>query len=90
MKVSWTWRGKKYSGTLIPSKEDKNNRYARTENGKIKTLPKKKSDNKSKKTHKMPNGDIHTGERHTKDSKLVKKAPKKKPMKKPMKKNSNY
>ena len=41
-KVSWTWRGKKYSGTLIPSKEDKDNRYARTHNGKIKTLPKKK------------------------------------------------
>tara|TARA_R100000655_G_C2907308_1_gene179912 strand:+ start:136 stop:336 length:201 start_codon:yes stop_codon:yes gene_type:complete len=41
-KVSWTWRGKTYSGTLIPSKEDKDNRYARTENGKIKTLPKKK------------------------------------------------
>ena len=39
--VSWMWRGKKYSGKLIPSKEDKNNRYARTENGKIKTLPKK-------------------------------------------------
>jgi len=42
-KVSWMWRGKKYSGTLIPSKEDKNNRYARTENGKIKVLPKKKA-----------------------------------------------
>ena len=41
-KVSWIWRGKKYSGTLIPSKEDKDNRYARTTNGKIKTLPKKK------------------------------------------------
>jgi len=40
--VSWMWRGKKYSGTLIPSKEDKDNRYARTHNGKIKTLPKKK------------------------------------------------
>lgn len=41
-KVSWKWRGKTYSGTLIPSKEDKENRYARTHNGKIKTLPKKK------------------------------------------------
>ncbi len=40
-KVSWLWRGKRYYGTLIPSKEDKDNRYARTENGKIKTLPKK-------------------------------------------------
>ena len=41
-KVSWTWRGKRYSGILLPSKEDKNNRYARTTNGKIKILPKKK------------------------------------------------
>jgi len=41
-KVSWIWRGKRYSGTLLPSKEDKNNRYARTVNGKIKILPKKK------------------------------------------------
>ena len=40
-KVSWVWRGKTYSGTLIPSKETKTHRYARTENGKIKTLPKK-------------------------------------------------
>tara|TARA_R110002167_G_scaffold160837_5_gene356969 strand:+ start:63 stop:215 length:153 start_codon:yes stop_codon:yes gene_type:complete len=48
-KVSWMWRGKKYSGTLIPSKEDAKNRYARTENGKIKTLPKKVKSNKKKK-----------------------------------------
>ena len=41
-KVSWMWRGKKYEGTLLPDKEDKDNRYARTHNGKIKTLPKKK------------------------------------------------
>lgn len=41
-KVSWTWGGKKYSGTLIPSKETKDARYARTENGKIKKLPKNK------------------------------------------------
>jgi hypothetical protein len=40
-KVSWLWRGKRYYGTLIPSKEDEKNRYARTENGKIKVLPKK-------------------------------------------------
>ena len=39
--VSWTWRGKRYSGTLIPSKEDTNNRYARTKNGNIKVLPKR-------------------------------------------------
>jgi len=42
MIVTWIWRGKKYSGTLLPKKEDKNNRYARTKNGKIKILPKKK------------------------------------------------
>ena len=40
--VSWQWKGKTYSGTLIPSMEDANNRYARTHKGKIKTLPKKK------------------------------------------------
>ena len=38
--VSWQWKGKTYSGTLIPSMEDEKNRYARTKNGKIKTLPK--------------------------------------------------
>ena len=42
-KVSWTYGGKKYSGTLIPSRETKTHRYARTENGKIKSLPKKKN-----------------------------------------------
>tara|TARA_R110002073_G_scaffold139065_1_gene288928 strand:+ start:1260 stop:1445 length:186 start_codon:yes stop_codon:yes gene_type:complete len=40
--VSWMFGGKKYSGTLIPSRETKTHRYARTENGKIKSLPKKK------------------------------------------------
>jgi hypothetical protein len=40
--VSWMWKGQSYSGTLIPSMENENNRYARTKNGKIKTLPKKK------------------------------------------------
>ena len=41
-KVSWKYGGKMYSGTLIPSKETKTHRYARTTNGKIKSLPKKK------------------------------------------------
>ena len=41
-KVTWKWGGKSYSGTLIPSKETKTHRYARTTNGKIKSLPKKK------------------------------------------------
>ena len=41
-RVSWMFGGKRYYGTLIPSKEDKDNRYARTTNGKIKVLPKKK------------------------------------------------
>ena len=40
--VSWNFKGKTYSGTLIPGMEDENNRYARTHNGKIKTLPKRK------------------------------------------------
>ena len=35
----------------------------------------KKAEKKA--THTMPNGDIHTGKKHTKDSKLVKKAEKK-------------
>jgi hypothetical protein len=38
--VSWKWGGKTYSGTLIPSKETKSARFARTKNGKIKRLPK--------------------------------------------------
>ena len=41
-KVSWKWGGKTYSGTLIPSMETKTHRYARTHNGKIKKLPKRK------------------------------------------------
>ena len=41
-KVSWKFGGPYYSGTLIPSKETKTHRYARTENGKIKSLPKNK------------------------------------------------
>ena len=40
--VSWMFGGKKYSGTLIPSMETDKARFARTHNGKIKTLPKKK------------------------------------------------
>ena len=39
------------------------------------------------KTHMMPNGDIHTGSRHTKNSRLVKKA---KPKKKIKKKTNTY
>lgn len=41
-KVCWEYGKGKYCGTLIPSKETKTHRYARTENGKIKSLPKKK------------------------------------------------
>jgi len=41
-KVSWIYGGKRYSGTLIPSKETSTHRYARTHNGKIKSLPKNK------------------------------------------------
>mgnify|MGYP003115370197 FL=1 len=40
--VSWKYGGKTYSGTLIPSMETETHRYARTENGKIKSLPKNK------------------------------------------------
>ena len=41
-RVSWQYGGKTYHGDLIPSMEDANNRYARTHNGKVKTLPKNK------------------------------------------------
>ncbi len=41
-KVCWEYGKGKYCGTLIPSKETKTHRYARTENGKIKSLPKNK------------------------------------------------
>jgi len=48
-RVSWLWRGKRYYGTLLPSRETKDNRFARTQNGKIKTLPKKNVKKTSKK-----------------------------------------
>ena len=40
--ISWMFGGKKYSGRLIPSMETATHRFARTHNGKIKRLPKKK------------------------------------------------
>ncbi|MGY8866441.1 MAG: hypothetical protein ACKVJK_12550 [Methylophagaceae bacterium] len=40
--VSWKYGDGTYSGELIPSKETSKHRYARTENGKIKSLPKNK------------------------------------------------
>ena len=40
--VSWKYGGKTYHGTLIPSMETKTHRYARTHNGKIKSLPKER------------------------------------------------
>ena len=42
-KVSWQWRGKEYSGTLV--KETKTHKYALTENDKIKTIVKKRKRN---------------------------------------------
>ena len=41
-RVSWEYGGKTYYGDLIPSKETSTHRYARTHNGKIKSLPKNK------------------------------------------------
>tara|TARA_R100001015_G_C4598012_1_gene153097 strand:+ start:68 stop:202 length:135 start_codon:yes stop_codon:yes gene_type:complete len=38
--VSWLWKGKRYSGKLI--RETATHKYARTKNGKIKTIKKKK------------------------------------------------
>ena len=40
--VSWKYGDGTYSGELIPSMETKTHRYARTHNGKIKSLPKNK------------------------------------------------
>lgn len=39
-KTSWTFGGKTYSGTLIPSRETKTHKFARTHNGKIKRIKK--------------------------------------------------
>tara|TARA_R100000773_G_C4208544_1_gene108703 strand:+ start:751 stop:882 length:132 start_codon:yes stop_codon:yes gene_type:complete len=39
-KVSWMWRGQRYFGTFIRETADKI--FARTENGKVKTIIKKK------------------------------------------------
>ena len=41
---------------------------------KSKASQKSKAESKTIKTHKMPNGDIHTGAKHSKNSKLVRKA----------------
>jgi len=41
-KVSWKYGDGTYSGDLIPSMETSTHRYARTHNGKIKSLPKNK------------------------------------------------
>ena len=38
--VSWMWKGKRHSGTLI--RETATHKYARTKNGKIKTIKKGK------------------------------------------------
>jgi len=38
--VSWKYGKGTYSGELIPSKETSTHRYAKTHNGKIKSLPK--------------------------------------------------
>tara|TARA_Y100000401_G_scaffold116500_2_gene122422 strand:- start:546 stop:680 length:135 start_codon:yes stop_codon:yes gene_type:complete len=39
-RVSWLWGGKRYSGTLI--RETKTHKFARTANGKIKKIAKKR------------------------------------------------
>tara|TARA_R110000803_G_scaffold202821_2_gene268144 strand:- start:1275 stop:1481 length:207 start_codon:yes stop_codon:yes gene_type:complete len=55
--------------------------YNHTEPNRVITKPTKKG----MKTHTMPNGDVHTGAKHSKSSKLVKKAkPVKKKKMKPM------
>lgn len=39
-KVKWKWGNKFYTGTLIPSRETKTHKFARTHNGKIKKIKK--------------------------------------------------
>jgi hypothetical protein len=41
-RVSWKWGDKTYYGTEIPSRETSMHKFARTENGKIKKIKKKK------------------------------------------------
>ncbi len=41
-RVSWLYGGKRYYGTLIPSRETKTHRFARTANGKIKKIKKRR------------------------------------------------
>ena len=41
-KVCWDFKGGRYCGTLLPGRETSTHRYARTKNGKIKSLPKNK------------------------------------------------
>jgi len=52
--------------------------YNHTDNNRVSMKPTKKGMKKTE-THIMPNGDIHTGKTHTKNSKLVKKGKKPKP-----------
>lgn len=40
-KVTWTFGGKRYSGTELKNRETPTHRFALTENNKIKVLPKK-------------------------------------------------
>ena len=41
-KVSWLFGGKRYYGTLIPSRETKTHRFARTANRNIKKIKKRR------------------------------------------------
>ena len=66
----------KYGEALKKAKDGwKKHKAESHEHTSKKTKPKKKAKKSKSKTHKMPNGDIHTGAKHTKNSKLVSKAP---------------
>ena len=54
-KVSWKWGGKTYSGTLI--RETKTHKYARTENGKVKTIKKQMADKSKMKCNQVVKSD---------------------------------
>ena len=56
--VTWMWKGKRHSGTLI--RETATHKYARTKNGKVKVLgPGAIHDNFIPEVNKMPELDEH-------------------------------
>jgi len=61
--------------------DPKYDKSGRKDRSRVKSSKYVDSEDDDSNTHVMPSGDIHTGKKHTKSSKLVKKAPKKAPKK---------